>query len=98
MVLDFQRPTRRVAAGAGVRRGPVLAVAIAAVAYGVGPTVAADFYKDKTVTIVISTGVGGNDDLITKGLVRHMPSHLPGHPNMIAQNMPGAGNVLATNF
>lgn len=57
-----------------------------------------DFYKDKTITIVISTGVGGNDDLITKGLVRHMPDHIPGHPNMIAQNMPGAGNVLATNF
>ena len=57
-----------------------------------------DFYKDKTITIVISTGVGGNDDLITKGLVRHMPDHIPGHPNIIAQNMPGAGNVLATNF
>jgi tripartite-type tricarboxylate transporter receptor subunit TctC len=62
------------------------------------PARADEFYKDKTVTIIISTGVGGNDDLITKGLTRHMPGHLPGHPNMIAQNMPGAGNVLATNY
>jgi tripartite-type tricarboxylate transporter receptor subunit TctC len=85
--------------GARLRRakGAWAAVLLMATA-SVLPARADDFYKDKTVTIIISTGVGGNDDLITKGLTRHMPAYLPGHPNMIAQNMPGAGNVLATNY
>jgi tripartite-type tricarboxylate transporter receptor subunit TctC len=75
-------------------RGLILAIAALAAC----PALADSFYEGKTITVVISTGLGGNDDLITKGLVRHMPGHIPGHPNMIAENMPGAGNVLATNF
>ena len=55
------------------------------------------FYKDKTITVIISTGSGGNDDLVTRSLVRYMPQFIPGQPNMVAQNMPGGGNVLATN-
>lgn len=57
-----------------------------------------DFYKGKTVTVVTSTGPGGGYDLIARVIARHMPRHLPGQPNMIVQNMPGGGNVLATNF
>jgi tripartite-type tricarboxylate transporter receptor subunit TctC len=57
-----------------------------------------DFYKGKTVTIVTSTGVGGPFDLTARALARHMPRYLPGQPAMIVRNMPGGGNVLATNF
>lgn len=57
-----------------------------------------DFYKGKTVTIVTSTGAGGGYDLIARVIARHMPRHIDGQPNMIVQNMPGGGNVLATNF
>jgi tripartite-type tricarboxylate transporter receptor subunit TctC len=57
-----------------------------------------DFYKGKTVTIVTSTGVGGPFDLTARALARHMPRFLPGRPTMIVRNMPGGGNVLATNF
>src|SRR3546814_728377 len=56
-----------------------------------------DFFKGKTVTIVTSTGAGGGYDLIARVISRHMPRHLPGQPNMVVQNMPGGGNVLATN-
>ena len=56
-----------------------------------------DDVKGKTVTIVTSTGPGGGYDLIARVISRHMPRHLPGQPNMIVQNMPGGGNVLATN-
>ncbi len=56
------------------------------------------FYKGKTVTVVTSTGAGGQYDTIARAISRHMKRHLVGNPTMIVQNMPGGGNVLATNF
>jgi tripartite-type tricarboxylate transporter receptor subunit TctC len=61
------------------------------------PAHADDFYKDKTITVITSTGAGGSYDTIARMISRHMPPHLAGHPTMIVQNMPGGGNVLATN-
>ena len=55
------------------------------------------FYEGKTVTIITSTGSGGGYDVTARLVARHMPRHIPGNPNMIVQNMPGGGNVLATN-
>lgn len=59
--------------------------------------IAADFYKGKTITIVTSTGAGGTYDTLARGISRYMDRHIPGSPNLIVQNMPGGGNVLATN-
>lgn len=59
---------------------------------------AEDFYANKTITIVTSTGAGGGYDLIARTLARYMPQYLPGNPKMIVQNMPGGGHMLATNF
>jgi tripartite-type tricarboxylate transporter receptor subunit TctC len=62
------------------------------------PAHAADpFYAGKTVTIITSTGAGGTYDTVARAVARHMPGQLPGKPTMIVQNMPGGGNVLATN-
>ena len=57
-----------------------------------------DIYKGKTLTIITSTGPGGSYDVTARALARHMPRHIPGTPTMIVQNMPGGGNVLATNY
>ncbi len=57
----------------------------------------ADFYKGRTVTLIVSAG-GGNYTLIARTLARHMPKHLAGSPTIIVKNMPGAGHVRATNF
>lgn len=62
------------------------------------PVLADDFYKGKTVTIVTSTGSGGQYDIIARAVSRHMRRHLPGEPTMVVQNMPGGGNLLATNY
>ena len=59
---------------------------------------APDFYKGRTVTIVISTGPAGAYDLSARTIGRHMPKHLPGNPAMIVRSMPGGGHTLATNF
>jgi len=58
----------------------------------------AEFYKDKTVTMVISTGVGGGYDRNARLVARHLTRFIPGNPTIIPKNMPGAGNVLAMNF
>jgi tripartite-type tricarboxylate transporter receptor subunit TctC len=57
-----------------------------------------DFYKGKTITIVTSTGPGGTYDLVARLIARHMPRHIPETPAMLVQNMPGGGNVVATNY
>ncbi len=75
----------------------VLAAAGAATVLA-APVVAQEaFYKGKTVTIITSTGAGGTYDTVARAIARHMPRHLAGAPTMIVQNMPGGGNVLATN-
>ena len=58
----------------------------------------ADFYKDKTLTLLLSTGVGGGNDLNARTLMHHMTKFIPGNPDFVAKNMPGAGHVRASNF
>ena len=56
-----------------------------------------NFFAGKTITIITSTGEGGTYDFSARTLARHLPNHLPGKPNVIIQNMPGGGHMLATN-
>jgi tripartite-type tricarboxylate transporter receptor subunit TctC len=58
----------------------------------------ADFYKDKTIELIISTGVGGGLDNNARMVARHLPKFIPGRPTIIAKNMPGAGHVRAANY
>ena len=62
------------------------------------PPADAGFYKGKTITLITSTGVGGTYDTVARLFARHMPRHIPGNPTVIVENMPGGGNVLATNY
>ena len=55
------------------------------------------FFEGKTITIITSTGAGGGYDVTARLISRHMPRFIPGHPTMVVQNMPGGGNVIATN-
>ena len=59
----------------------------------------AKFYKDKTVTIAVGSSPGGGLDTFGRLLSRHMGKHIPGKPNVVVSNVPGAGgNVLANNL
>lgn len=71
------------------------AVAVGAVAHGPSPAQAADDFKGKTVTIVVGYSAGGGYDLYARALARHIGRHLPGAPQAIVQNMPGAASLLA---
>ena len=57
----------------------------------------APFYQGKTITIVVGYLAGDGYDIWARLLVAHMGKHIPGNPNMIAQNMPGAGSMIAAN-
>jgi tripartite-type tricarboxylate transporter receptor subunit TctC len=57
-----------------------------------------DFYKGKQIHLLCSTGPGGVYDTFSRLVAQFMPDHLPGHPTIVVQNMPGASGILATNF
>jgi tripartite-type tricarboxylate transporter receptor subunit TctC len=57
-----------------------------------------DFYKGKMITLIISTGEGDGQDKMARLVARHWTNHIPGKPTIVAKNMPGAGNLRATNF
>ena len=56
------------------------------------------FYEGKDIRLIISSDVGGGYDAYSRVLAEHLPRHIPGEPNIIVQNMPGAGGLVATNF
>lgn len=59
---------------------------------------AADFYKGKTVFVIIGYSPGGGYDLYARLLSQHLGKHIPGNPTVIPQNMPGAGSLKAANY
>ena len=59
---------------------------------------ATPFYKEKTIRIIVGFTAGGLYDQYARILSRHMPKYIPGNPNIIVQNMPGAGSLTATNY
>jgi tripartite-type tricarboxylate transporter receptor subunit TctC len=57
-----------------------------------------DFYKGKTIRVIVGFAAGGGFDVYARTIARHMPKHLPGNPSMIVDNMTGAGSRLAANY
>lgn len=57
----------------------------------------ADFYRGKTVSIVVGFAPGGGFDATARLLARHLPKHIPGNPSVIVENMEGAGSLKAAN-
>src|SRR5688500_18917590 len=57
-----------------------------------------DFYRNRTITILVGFTAGGGYDLYARLLGRHMGRHVPGNPAIVVQNMPGAGSLKATQF
>jgi tripartite-type tricarboxylate transporter receptor subunit TctC len=75
---------------------------LAAVAIMLAPAAAradnvADFYKGKTINIIVGFGPGGGYDAYARLLARYYGKHIPGHPSIVVQNMTGGGSVRAAN-
>src|SRR5580692_13040654 len=58
----------------------------------------ADFYRGKTVTILVGSDVGGGYDLTARTLAHYLGRYIPGHPSVIVQNKPGASSLVAANY
>jgi len=56
-----------------------------------------DFYRGKQIRIVIRAAPGGNYDVYSRILARHMTRHIPGNPTIVPVNMPGGGGLVALN-
>ena len=57
-----------------------------------------DFYRGKTISMVVSSSAGGGYDTLSRAVARYLGKHIPGNPSVVVRNMPGAGGILATNF
>ena len=57
----------------------------------------APYYAGKTITIVAGTKAGDVYDMYARHFAQHMPKHIPGNPNIIVQNMPGASSMIAAS-
>jgi tripartite-type tricarboxylate transporter receptor subunit TctC len=73
---------------------------VAAVGFAASAALAqpvADFYKGKTVALVVSTATGGGYDAMARAIARFIGRHTPGNPSVLVRNMPGAGGITAMN-
>ena len=57
-----------------------------------------DFYRSKTVRIIVGFSAGGGFDAYARVIARHMGRYIPGNPSIIVDNMTGAGSRVAANF
>jgi tripartite-type tricarboxylate transporter receptor subunit TctC len=90
-MFDWKRCSSRSARG-------VLLLAVLIGASGVATAQPAPFFQGKTIRLVVGSPPGGFYDLAARLLARHMGKYLPGNPEIIVQNMPGASSLVATNY
>jgi len=74
------------------------AVAVVAAATPAAAQNVADFYRGKTVIMAVGSEAGGGYDIYARLLARHFGKHIPGSPNIVVQNRPGAASVNAANY
>ena len=71
---------------------------VAAVLLPQRPAAAAEFFAGKTINLYIGQGPGGGYDLYGRLVARHLGRHVAGNPQIVPQNMPGAGGLKVANY
>jgi len=72
----------------------IAVMTLASVAQGAA---AEDFYKGKSIRIVVGFSAGGGFDTYARTIARHLGKHIPGEPSVVVENMTGAGSLIAAN-
>ncbi len=80
-----------------MKRLGIVSLILAFVAVGGASAQADDFYKGKTIRLVVGFSAGGGFDTYARALARHMSKHIPGNPSVVVENMTGAGSLIAAN-
>ncbi len=83
---------------ARIRNAILAAAALAVLAVPARAEDVADFYRGKRIALVIGYGPGGGYDLYARLLGHFISAHIPGHPTIVPQNMPGAGSRSEANW
>jgi tripartite-type tricarboxylate transporter receptor subunit TctC len=76
----------------------ILAIAFVAAASPAHADPVADFYRGKSLALIIGYSAGGGYDAYGRVVARHLGKHIPGNPAVVPQNMPGAGSLRSANF
>ncbi len=76
----------------------VVAGSVALAAGMAAAPASAQFYKGKTLNVIINYGAGGNTDIQGRSVMRFMGEYIAGKPRVVVKNMPGAGGIVATNY
>jgi tripartite-type tricarboxylate transporter receptor subunit TctC len=63
-----------------------------------GPAQADDFYRGKTLRLIVPSDVGGGYDLYGRSFAPYLKKHIPGEPTVVVQNMPGGGGLSAASW
>src|SRR6266567_5805094 len=86
--------------GPGAKIALIAALGLAALGGGVSGAAAqgAVSFKGKTVTLLIGSDPGGGTDASGRLIALHLRKYLPGEPNIVVQNMPGASGITALNY
>src|SRR5262245_36252634 len=69
--------------------------AAATAALGAAPALAQDYYAGRTIEFIVGGDTGGGYDIYARAVARHLGRHIPGNPNIVVKNMPGAGSTRA---
>jgi tripartite-type tricarboxylate transporter receptor subunit TctC len=80
------------------RAGFAALMLLAASTLGARADSVADFYRGKTINALVGVSPGGEYDFQLRLVARHLGKHIPGHPNIVAQNMTGATGMIMANY
>ena len=75
-----------------------LVVALSAASCSDESSAPEEFYRGKTIQVMIGMSAGGAYDIYARMLARHMGKHIPGNPRLVPSNMEGAGSLTLTNY
>jgi tripartite-type tricarboxylate transporter receptor subunit TctC len=81
-----------------LRLGLVLFATIALGGAASAQNAVEELYRGRQINLIIGYGPGGGYDMVGRLLARRLGRYLPGHPTIVAQNMPGAGSLRAVNY
>ena len=80
-----------------MRRSLVLAAIVLLSPAVAGAQSVEDFYRGKTITVIIGYAPGASNDFYVRAVARHMGRHIPGNPLVLPRNMPDGGSLVAAN-
>ena len=76
-----------------------LVISVVLTGLSAGPAAAGDeYYGGKTITVIVGLRAGGTADTFARSFSSYWEKHIPGKPKIIVKNMPGGGNMKATNY